>query len=771
MDESFQTGTITKGPKTTSKKVETVAAVIAFSHPGNDSALGEPQLEIILQGLPLDCREDDIRNVIEHDDIGLETIRIARDRHTGDSRGFGFLKFINLHHAQDFMKHYAPSIEICQSWVKIAYSNNPSGSRDSHRRCPECGINDGHLESCHQFSPSKQGLTVAWTHRNEIPSNCPQYVAAVFFRSTATLLCAKHFEGRNWRGHTSRSGPYIELPHPQQQPYSTQVYSSSHQQPQLPALNVGARDIGSVPNSILIVTDLPPLVNESGLWNALSLLGPLIRIMLAKDRQSRISWGYCFAEYSDVKSAAMALDEANSSEFTIQNKSVEVHYAHHGSFIPAYAQTQWTINLGNEGKLAIYWDEQAFLSVYTDPAAVAALPKPLPSTKNEKAPSKPTPTDELDAFYAAMGDVLRSGPTSGLDTSVFSVPNASDITNSTTPVIQDLPALPTTAKVDEVQLAGIAAAQAAEQLARAGEKKRKAGQNTIGIGGGGKKVSIQLQKWSSKQVELQSGEAPLQSDESVEVSQPAREPQDHPESSFDPDELLDLDLIACLLCQRRLKSVQDLRKHQALSDLHKKNLLDPQAVQAALTKARGGATASSPGADTVTPTKNLATGAASGNASLNTSPLKPDEEPKYRDRAAERRQIFGQPDYPLPPTPSEREYSGRTSGRYGGNGDQGVIIPDQPTKDGIKEDNIGNRLLKSMGWKEGQGLGKDGDGIKAPIEASGYSKGVGIGAGLIRKADGASSIRGPLGNYAESAKELARRRYEQSGQGTKKNIA
>jgi hypothetical protein len=70
-------------------------------------------------------------------------------------------------------------------------------------------------------------------------------------------------------------------------------------QPQL--LNVGARDIGIVPNSILLVRDLPPLVNEAGIWNALTFLGPLVRVMLVKDRQSKISWGYCFVEFSDTQ--------------------------------------------------------------------------------------------------------------------------------------------------------------------------------------------------------------------------------------------------------------------------------------------------------------------------------------------------------------------------------------------------------------------------------------------------------------------------------------
>lgn len=40
---------------------------------------------------------------------------------------------------------------------------------------------------------------------------------------------------------------------------------------------------------------------------------------------------------------------------------------------------------------------------------------------------------------------------------------------------------------------------------------------------------------------------------------------------------------------------------------------------------------------------------------------------------------------------------------------------EEPTKTGIKEDNIGNRMLQKMGWQTGQGLGRDNTGITDPI--------------------------------------------------------
>ena len=47
----------------------------------------------------------------------------------------------------------------------------------------------------------------------------------------------------------------------------------------------------------------------------------------------------------------------------------------------------------------------------------------------------------------------------------------------------------------------------------------------------------------------------------------------------------------------------------------------------------------------------------------------------------------------------------------------------------IPESNIGNKMLQSMGWVPGMGLGSDGSGIKTPISANVRPRRQGLGAG------------------------------------------
>ena len=99
---------------------------------------------------------------------------------------------------------------------------------------------------------------------------------------------------------------------------------------------------------------------------------------------------------------------------------------------------------------------------------------------------------------------------------------------------------------------------------------------------------------------------------------------------------------------------------------------------------------------------------------------------KYRDRAAERRVAFKQPEKPLPeeaPTQPQKRKSV-----------EGPKIPLPPSAPGIepgKDDaNVGKQLLAKMGWKSGTGLGLDGDGRVDPVMVQQFEKRAGLGTSI-----------------------------------------
>lgn len=85
------------------------------------------------------------------------------------------------------------------------------------------------------------------------------------------------------------------------------------------------------------------------------------------------------------------------------------------------------------------------------------------------------------------------------------------------------------------------------------------------------------------------------------------------------------------------------------------------------------------------------------------------QQPKYRDRASERRVLHNQPDVPLP-DPSVSAQRKQAEGPP-----LPPPPPPPPVHPGKDENNVGNKLLKKMGWAEGSGLGTDGDGRVDPM--------------------------------------------------------
>ena len=85
-------------------------------------------------------------------------------------------------------------------------------------------------------------------------------------------------------------------------------------------------------------------------------------------------------------------------------------------------------------------------------------------------------------------------------------------------------------------------------------------------------------------------------------------------------------------------------------------------------------------------------------------------QPKYRDRASERRIMHNQPDIPLPDTKEKSTTKKRAEARP-----RSPTPPHPPVNPGEDDNNVGNKLLKMMGWKEGTGLGTTGEGRVEPM--------------------------------------------------------
>jgi RNA-binding protein 5/10 len=80
------------------------------------------------------------------------------------------------------------------------------------------------------------------------------------------------------------------------------------------------------------------------------------------------------------------------------------------------------------------------------------------------------------------------------------------------------------------------------------------------------------------------------------------------------------------------------------------------------------------------------------------------------------------------------------------------------------EQGIGGKMLKMMGWKSGEGLGKRGTGITAPISASGTSASGGSSmAGLGARSALPVSIP-ESASYKERVQSFTRARYDATGE-------
>ncbi|KAL1743273.1 hypothetical protein HDZ31DRAFT_83514 [Schizophyllum fasciatum] len=497
--------------------------------------------------------------------------------------------------------------------------------------------------------------------------------------------------------------------------YSQSVSPQDKGRVQRGNLNDGTRDIGNTQAPVLLFRGLDPLSGPQAIHQAMrnsAGLGKdgakgMKRIILIKDKVTMASFGFGFVEFIDTASAAAVLANTMSPQlhpngFRISDKPVAASFAHPHSFQPVAdimlrdeASITSSLSLGGlEGTFVRYWDENATVAVLEFkvelPAAVPAAAKEKEKKKRPKAevdalrpipvaPStlpvsdKPVTLSFKTTKAVSTGGIKPTGPAFSMD---------------------DEPAEETSQGPSNQQFDKTAAARKVAPLAAS------------------RKIANNITKWNQVQEELTGTTGA--SSVTVSTIEPQRSASSDAEAAPTPVtvspshnfEFSDISALMCLLCGRQFKTLDQLGRHNRESDLHKKNNNDGRLRELAQRKlaARQG--------------RDQAATDASASA-----------QPKYRDRASERRTLFNQPDVPLPEGPITAIPAVSTARAI----PPPPPPPPQPVHPAQDQSNVGNKLLKMMGWKEGTGLGVEGEGRVEPIITNIYAAGAGLGASKGRE--------------------------------------
>lgn len=183
---------------------------------------------------------------------------------------------------------------------------------------------------------------------------------------------------------------------------------------------------------------------------------------------------------------------------------------------------------------------------------------------------------------------------------------------------------------------------------------------------------------------------------------------------FDTLSLLATGNVACTLCQRQFPNREKAEKHVTMSALHAGNV------------------------------------EARNNAARDAATLAAEQARQREQRQADDRRTVKQRER------DAREEMLAVERRLAERAAQGLAPPPPVSHGGPKigDDNVGNQMLRKMGWREGSGLGAQGGGIVAPVLAQSGGGGGGIGAARLSGSAMASS-------YASQVRERASQRYDE----------
>ncbi|KAF8061457.1 hypothetical protein FPV67DRAFT_1609202 [Lyophyllum atratum] len=625
-------------------------------------APSEPSPHVIFLGLDLDFTEADLQAYLTTNGCSVETVTIIRDKSSGSSKGFGFAQFTTTEHARAFVDPLFPFIQVPP--------------------------------------PASHGASVTAAYYKSLEMGTPS-------------------NGRRVKIDYSQSAS----------PHDRNRFNRGN-------MNDGTRDIGNTQAPVLLFRGLDPLSGPQAIYQAMlyssgtTMQGAkgMKRIILIKDKVTMASFGFAFVEFIDVASASAVLAATMSptihpAGFRISDRPVAASFAHPYSFQPVTdflsrddACLTSSMSLGGvDGSWVRYWDESSTVAVLefkVEEAAQSTQPAKEKKEKKKKSEVEPRPAPAAPSALPVSDKPVMLSFSKGPTKTAISKPlslgfSMDDAGSDATGTTED----------SNPEMNKVAAAKKVAPLIAS------------------KKTVSNINKWNQVQEELtqetsvpSASVATLAATPGPSSAKPVPKPAaiGTPVPTEVEFEFSDVTGLMCLLCARQFKSVDQLKRHNKESDLHKarnfntKNFKDANLREVARQKA------------------------AARKAEA------PDQ-PKYRDRASERRVLFNQPDVPLP----EKDATTTKQKKFDGPPPP-PSPPPPPVNPGKDATNVGNKLLKMMGWTEGTGLGTSGDGRVDPIQTAIYAQGAGLGAS---KGKEVGKYTEGYSGYVHMAQDAARERY------------
>lgn len=696
-----------------------------------------PHSTILVRGMGPNITEDDIRNEITRYSLYPKDVILMRRKTTGESRGFAYVEFrllsdavrwkeltqgvLNFGHICATLHYFVPKdipgtdrLSIRVDWTCIKCGVNNFRKRDMCFKCnaprEEAELTNIGGEGCEEVSHSASSTLL---FRNLDILTTEERVLSML--GQITVLPIKNLKvAKDSLTHTSRGFAYVEL-------HSISEAMQLHDLLVSMAGNfyVDGRRV-TVSYSRRSLTSM----NSAASANAAS-------VALAAAQWTNQDTGYDQSNmFSDSvireiqNGTTQCGDAADSKKYSTPDVSTYQYDEASGYYYDASTgfyydpNTQYYYN--SHTRQYLYWDseKQTYLSVpAAQPAASAAVIEAPATTivkqKNEVVISSPPVIAHAPVLSIKKeADVDKSKDKNNQDKVKIAKKVAKDMEkwaktlnqkkeNARNSIVmpsyyEEVKSPETPPVLEKKKLVDIIF-ETPQMLAKAPEEVKF---SPIGPGPSKEKSITGL-------VAAYGGE----SDSEVET-----ESQDEGAKALDflrneESKLIDFTKLTCLLCKRQFPSKDVLTKHIQKSDLHKQNVnmlkltkLTPRQLQELEKKESG-----------------------------------------YRDRAKERREKFGQPDLP-PPSKLKTKYLKERRETY---------VPPQEPVEAIGNDNIGNKMLKAMGWTEGQGLGKSGQGMSGIIEVQRRVKSAGLGM------KGASYGASASDSYKDAVRKAMQARYNE----------